>query len=350
MKTDQPIPLRLDPDRLERDALRSLSRAAIAVGSRVFDDNLPTADLLKRRSWGEDRTANLLTRSSVTPAMTSQAGWAAELAHVSQAFLRTLTPMSAAAQLLEACLTLRFDGADKISLPNIALGSATWVAEGAPIRVLTVPSVVGQSLTPSKFASIVELTREMMESSNIEAIVRQALIDSTAASLDGALFSNIAAVPGLNPPGILAGVTPIVASTSTNKTEAMDDDISNLVAAIAPFAGNGSIAFVMSPPQATRVLLRTEATPGLVIMSAAIPAGSAIAIATNSLVSALEPTLIDAARSAVLHREDANPQAPPAGPLASLFQTDCVAIRMRLPVTWAVRNAGAVAHVVGTVW
>lgn len=332
------------------DVITSLTRAAIALSDHIFDGRRNVGELLKARAWGEDRTASLLTRAAVTPAALSQAGWAAELGQVSKAFLQLLTPMSAAAQLLDMCQTLSFAGAAKISLPNITPGNATWVAEGAPIRVLTLPTLIGQLVFPSKLAAIIELTREMMDSSNIEAIVRQALIDSTAASLDSYLFDATAAVPGLRPAGLLVGVTPIAPSVSPSKAEAMDDDVSALVAAIAPVAGNGAVALVASPAQATRLIMRAVDTPGPVLMSAALPAGSVIAVATNSLVCALEPTQIDTAKSAVLHREDTSPQAPPASPLASLFQTDCVALRLRLPVTWALRDSRAVASVTGAHW
>jgi HK97 family phage major capsid protein len=346
-----PIPLRLDEDAAREAAMTSLSRAAVALGDRVFETKLSVADALRQRSWGGDRLAGVLTRAASTPAALTQTGWAAELGRVSQQFLRTLTPMSAAAALLDKCLSLSFGGDARITLPNIAPGTAHWVAEGAPIRVPQMPTVVGQSLTPAKLATIVELTREMMESSNIEAIVTQALIDSTAPALDSYLFDNVAATPGLRPPGILNGVTPIAASTSTTKLEAMDDDLSALVAAIAPYAGNGSIAFVASPPQATRIALRAEDTPGDVLMSAALAAGTCIAIATNSLVSAIEPVQIDAAKSAVLFRDDTNPQPPgTAGPVGSLWQTDCAALRMRLPATWALRDSRAVAVVTGAKW
>ena len=212
---------------LRADPVASLVRSVIAVGSRVFDDKFPATDFLKRRSWQEDRVANILTRNAVTPAMTNQAGWAAELGQVSQQFLKTLVPMSAAAQLLDICLSLSFDGAAKISLPNVVPGTATWVAEGAPIRVPSVPSVVGQSLEPHKLATIIEFSREMMESSNIEAIVRQALIDLTASALDAYLFDATAATAGLRPAGILYGLSTISPSTATSKVEAMDDDIAN---------------------------------------------------------------------------------------------------------------------------
>ena len=116
------------------------------------------------------------------------------------------------------------------------------------------PTGAGPSLEPYKLATIVLLTREMIDGSNAEAIVRQALLDSTAPALDASLFSNNAGTPGLQPPGLLNGVTPITASTSTNKTEAMDDDLAALVQAIAARAGNGSVAFVAAPAQATRIL------------------------------------------------------------------------------------------------
>jgi HK97 family phage major capsid protein len=341
-----------NPEEQQKALVNSIARAAIVTGARVFDGAVPRTanDLLRERSWTADRTASLLTRAASTPAMLSQAGWAAELGQVAIALLRSLVPMSAAAALLDQCLTLSFNGAAKISLPNITPGTATWVADGAPIRVLTMPTLVSQSLLPSKLATIVELTREMMESSNIEAIVRQALIDASATSLDKFLFDAQPAVPDLRPPGILNGVTPLTASAATNKLEAMCDDIAALVGAIAPYAGNGSVAFVMAPPQATRVALLAETSPGQVLMSSALAAGTAIAVATNSLVSALEPVRIDAAKSAVLHREDTNPQPPPAGPSSSLFQTDCAALRLRLPVTWAMRDTRAVAVVNSTKW
>ena len=44
--------------------------------------------------------------------------------------------------------------------------------------------------------AIIELTREMMESSNAESIVTQALIDSSATGLDAVLFISNAAVAG----------------------------------------------------------------------------------------------------------------------------------------------------------
>src|SRR5262249_8076402 len=157
--------LRDDPEAWREAAVTSLTRAAVAVGGKVFESRSAT-DIMRDRAWTDDRVASLITRAASAPAMTSTTGWAAELGQVALAFLRTLTPMSAAAALLDQCLTLSFNGAEKISLPNIKPGTATFVKQGDPIRVLQMPTLVSQSLLPCKLAAIVELTREMMESSN----------------------------------------------------------------------------------------------------------------------------------------------------------------------------------------
>jgi hypothetical protein len=354
------LPLRVDRDAARDTAVASLVRAAIVAGQRAFnfDRNIPTDNIIRERNWNDDRTLGMLVRAATAPAMTTQPGWAAELSHVAQSFLRTLVPMSAAAQLLDACLSLRFDRTAKITLPIITPGTAEFVAEGQPIRVPKMPTGPGPSLEPCKLASIVELTTEMMESSNVEAITKQALVDSTAPSLDAAVFSNAAAVPGLRPPGILNGASAITASASTSKAEAMDDDLCKLVETIAPFAGNGSVAFVCSPAQATRIMLRAERPPGLVLMSGALASGTVVALATNALAAAVEPVRIDAAKSAVIHEETttplpiASPGSPivVAAPTRSLWQTDSVALRVRLPCSWVIRDSRAVSVVTATKW
>jgi Phage capsid family len=351
------IPLRPDPALATERTMASLARACVCLSHAVYAPGLPALEaFVHERGWQGDRANAILTRAATTPAMTGTTGWAKELAEVSVAFLRSLVPMSAAAQLLEQCVALSFGTSASIHLPVISAGSASFVAEGQPIRVGKLPTGPGPSMEPCKFATIVELTREMLNSSNSETIMRQALVDAAAASLDAALFSNTAAVAGLHPPGILVGATTVAPSADTNKTSAMDDDLSALVQAIAAYAGNGSIAFVAAPAQATRILLRAEKMPGPVLMSSALSAKTVIAIATNALAGALEPTEIDVSRSATFHEEDTTPLpivgagGQVAAPARSLFQTDCVALRLRLPVSWITRANGAVAIVSNTVW
>jgi hypothetical protein len=345
----QPIPLRLDRDHMSRAAFASIARNIVSRAEcALLDQRLSVTQSLSQRGWDDDRVAELLTRATTSPAKTSQSGWAAELAHVGQAFLRSLAPASAAAQLLESCLSVSLDGRASIGLPNIAPGAAHFVQQGEPIRVAQMPTTPGSTLAAAKMATIVLLTAELLASSNVESIVKQALLDSLAPSLDAALFDNSAAVPDLRPAGLLFGVTPIAASTSTPKTDAMQDDISALVAAIAAYAGNSSVALVAAPKQATRLLLSAQRLPGLVLMSNALPAGRVIALATRALVAAVETPTIDTAKASSFHMDSTSPQPIPAAPTSEVFQIDCIALRLRLPVTWALRASGAVAYVDAT--
>ena len=133
-----------------RRALQSIARAAIVVGLCRLDENRHPTDRYTRAAWSRDDDFSTLTKASVNPAMTSQAGWAQELAHVSQAFLATLAPMSAGAALLQQCLQLTFDRAQKILLPTIAPGSATFIPEGAGFPVVAPPVMTPASLSPAK--------------------------------------------------------------------------------------------------------------------------------------------------------------------------------------------------------
>jgi hypothetical protein len=144
----RPIPLRPDPDSVRVLALRSLARAAIAVGRRALDGGAtPSArslpDFLRDRGWDDDRVAGIVTRTASNPAMLGDPQWAGELGGVATSFLASLVPMSAGAQLLGACFSLAFDGRAAIRLPALsgtAAQRAEWVADGAPIRVLQLAS------------------------------------------------------------------------------------------------------------------------------------------------------------------------------------------------------------------
>jgi hypothetical protein len=155
-------------------------------------------------------TARMLTRAAVGPAISTQTGWAAELAQVSLAFLQVLAPMSAGASALARSLRVQFGNAATILIPGVTSGQAKWVAEGAAIPAVKF-LLNGPTMQPFKLASISALTMEMLQNENAEAFVRQALIDSTAPALDAALFSN-AAADTTHPAGILNGVTPLTAS------------------------------------------------------------------------------------------------------------------------------------------
>jgi hypothetical protein len=347
----QGIPFRPDPGALHASHMRSLTRGVIAVASRLFETDRnggkPSTDfVLKRRNWGDDRLAGMwATRATSSPAMTSVAGWAQELAQMTRALLAHLTPQSAGAQFLSNGHSLSFDGAASIMVPALSGGAAAWISENSAIRVVNFLSSA-PTLSPRKLAASAVLTQEMIASSNAEQLVKTALTDACASAIDSALFSSTAA-SATQPAGLLVGATGVAASSSADKLDSMGDDLSNLAQAVASYAGNGSIMYAAAPAQAVRAALYTN-SPFPILMSSALSPGVVICAATNALASVIEPPTIDAGFDASLHLDDSAPQTPASSPSKSMFQTGGVALKIRLPISWITRNAAAVAYLTGT--
>src|SRR5262249_44710548 len=146
-------------------------------------DNKTTPAEQARNSFG-DRALELLVRAASGPALTTQTGWAKELAQVTTTFLSALTPVSAGVDLLSRGLQVRFSGSSSISLPTISTQQAGFVGEGKPIPVVQYATSAGVKLEPHKLALITTLTREMVESSVAEDVIRAALIESASVGLD----------------------------------------------------------------------------------------------------------------------------------------------------------------------
>jgi hypothetical protein len=235
----------LVPDRSARNeaAVRSLTRAAIATGVASFDSKQIHPQAYARDRWQDDHVAGMVLRAAVTPA--SLAGNAA-LARVSLAFLETLVPVSAGADLLRRGLGLDFDGAASIRVPGISVPTADFVGEGAPIPAPLIATSSGPSLSVFKIAALSSLTREMMESSNAEAMVRQVLIESTGPALDRTMFSANAAAAD-RPAGLLHNIAALTPAAGTSgKDQIIVDDLQALVAAIAPVAGISREPYVIA--------------------------------------------------------------------------------------------------------
>jgi hypothetical protein len=296
----------------------------------------------------------LVLRAATTPA--TLAGNPA-LARVSVAFLEALVPISAGADLLNRGIGLNFNGAASISVPGIAIPTASFVGEGKPIPVVQSTTSAGPSLTPFKLAVIATLTGEMMRNTNAETLVRQVLVESTGPALDSALFSANAATTD-HPAGLLNGIaalTPTAAGPS--KGEVIVDDLQALALAVAPVAGNGNITIIASPDAATALQLRLlQAVEWPVLTSASLAARTVIAVAANAVVSAVEGApQIDASTVASVHRETVPQPLVDVGgvvarPIGSVFQTDETALRLRWPIGWALRDARGLSWMQNINW
>jgi hypothetical protein len=350
--TPRPIPLRPDPAALDRWALNTLTRSVIVLARSKLDTAIKPSEFTRQHWIDEAKAIDWMTRATSTAAQTTTAGWAAELAHVVLTFLPSLIPISAGANLLSRGLQLEFDGARAISLPLITPGQATFVAEGKAIPVVQYATSAGVTLQPHKLATITTLTREMLEGSNAEAIIKVTLAESAAAGLDAALFSANAGTAA-QPPGLLNGIAPLAATATGPQTDAiMRADLTTLIGKVARAAGD-NIAIVAAPEQATAIVLSLVREPPYpVLATAALPAKSVVVIAANALASAFAGTPeIEASRSMAAHMSTTpSDTIDGAAPVASVFQTDSVGLKMRMTASWTLRAPNTLAWMNAVNW
>jgi hypothetical protein len=209
-------------------------------------------------------------------------------------------------------------------------------------------------LTPHKLNVITSFTREMAESSNVEAFVRQLLSESAALAIDKTLFGT-QADDGVTPAGLLNGITALTAATSTvGRADAMVADIENMVAAIAAAGGGASVVFVASPPQA--IAMQIVVGPRFadaVFASTVLPAKTIIAIEARSLVATVDSVApeFDVKQSPTLMMSTTPTDVIAGGPTRSMFQIDAIALKMSLRnMDWKLRVAGHVAWVRNVNW
>src|SRR5262249_16237452 len=184
---------------------------------------------------------DLVLRAASSP--TSLGGTPA-LARISVAFLDALTPASAAAAVLRAGLGVNFAGSSQISAPSVALPNASFVSESAPIPVAQAASSA-VTLSPHKIATIVTLSRELMEAGSAEDLVRAVLVEACGPALDAVLFDTNPATT-TRPAGLRNGIAGLTPAAAGEKAQAIVDDLQMLALAIAPVSGNGQIVLVGS--------------------------------------------------------------------------------------------------------
>ena len=358
------IPLRPDFNALRDRSQRSLVRAA-ATHLLAQVGKTDTSAVLKRYWPGDRHTENFLsTKAARVPATETDATWAGVLAGSAvYDFISVLGPQSAGAQLLGLGLQLEFPaGVATISVPAMvaAISGAGFVGEGVPIPVQQ-GVVTKATLTRDKLACIMAFTHEITRHSavNIEALVRASLTKSLGFALDSALLSSSAG-DATRPPGLLHNITPLAASTATPPTEALLQDVSDLVGAVSIVAGNGPIVLVAAPKQAAALNLWSRGDVVYpVLASAALLPKTLVAIAANALVSAADPEpRFDIGSSATLHMDDTSPSdisisgtpAAVAFPVKGMFQTDSWALRMTTEVAWSLRHSAGAAFKENVTW
>lgn len=339
-------------------------------------------DEMRRKIYGDDEStrmiSDLVLKAATAPAQTTVTGWAAELVRTMwAAWMDVLLPVSVYPKLAARGTSLTFGQNGRIVVPTRSLTpsiSGSFVGEGAPIPVRQ-GAFTSQTLTPKKLAVITAWTKEMDDFSipAIEGLLRQAIIEDTAVSLDAILLdANVATA--IRPPGLRSYNAALTAATGTDLFAAFVADYSKLFGALLTATkGNVRDPVILLNPQETLTLSMLQpagAAAGLfpfmsmlendrlvkadVIESSTVPAGTAIMLDAADFTGAgADGPRMDVSDTATLHFEDTSPAdingGTPASPVKSLWQTDSIALRMIQRMNWIMRRP-VVAWMTGLVW
>jgi len=327
-----------------------LWRAAAAT-VRGFVNGV-SADDTARAMWPDDPVTPILLRGASTQATLTDPAWAGPLAMLSVSdAVEEAVSMSAIGRVIAAgALKVDLGRYASVHVPGRVTNPADagqWLREGKPIPARTLGILSGATLTPQKVACIVTMTRELIEASNIEDVVRVLLSEAAGLALDAAVFSNAAATAD-QPGGILHGVTPVAPTAGgASGFDACGQDLGALVKDIASRGGGRHAFFVAAPAQATAIRFwaggqfgitpETETLP--IEGSAGLADGTVVCVEPESLAITVADPQFEASKIAAIHQEDTAPATdlPTGTPVKSMFQIDATALRMTLWADWGMR-------------
>jgi hypothetical protein len=311
--------------------------------------------------WEDDDVLPILLKAAVSPATTTTSGWADSLAATAvQDFFISMGPASAGALLLSRGLQFTFGPTANVIVPGMLSAAANvgFVQQGQPIPARELATTAAALLSPRKFANITVFTREMLQHSPIESMVRTVLTESYALALDAALLDATAG-DATRPAGLRQGIAAGTESALTDLREAMLADLDTIITSVAAIAGNNPIVVVASPARARRLRLRLAniSDPGFEVLgSSALGANEILAVATNGLICAIDPVpRIDVgSQGAVVMNSTAaevvNSGSTVGSPTRSLWQSDSAALRLVVEANWGLRSSAAISHLANVIW
>ena len=347
-----------------------LVRAVTAQGIAHFG-KMPIQQVLDDRYKGHEATA-IVCKADQTIGTTGTAGWASEIVQTVYAgFLDALMPYSVYPALAAKGIRLSFDGYGTVSIPSRTAGGAAggFVAEGAPIRVGRI-TTAATTMTAKKLGVIVPFSRELAKRSTpmIEGLVRQAILEDTAAALDPLLMDAVAA-DSARPAGLLNGVSAAASGYGGGDYQAVIEDFKALLAPFYAANAADGITVLMNPAQglALSMMAGPDGTFGWFnqvsqrlsfVESTSVTSGRLIAMRSSDFATAMgDSPDFDISEQATVHMEDTTPLEIVSGtgpttadPVRSFFQTATIGVRCLWDMSWKMRRTGMVSWVDGTSW
>jgi hypothetical protein len=217
---------------------------------------------------------------------------------------------------------------------------------------------------------IVPFSRELAKRSTpaIEALVRQAILEDTAAVLDPILLDATASSTA-RPAGLLNGVSAVATGYGGGDYQAVIEDFKALLAPFISANAADNITVVMNPTQGLSLALMpgpsgqpnwfSEIAKRVnIIESTHATAGRLVALRTADFATALgDAPEFDISEQATVHMEDTTPLEIVSGtgpttadPVRSFWQTGTIGVRMLMDVSWKMRRSGVVQWIDTTTW
>jgi Phage capsid family len=340
--------------RQKRDAVTYTNIAASLAAAHV-QKNLSSRDPAEmfRRHFAFDKNTQQVFKAATSPATTSSANLSATAFFPDS--LGLFGSASASGKIFDRCLNLKFDAATGIVVPNItASGNAAFVGEGAAMPVIQFDTSNTSLLTVKKLGSISVFTHELFDHSmpNVAAIVGQVMARDIGLATDAVLLGTTATTV-TQPGGIRWGIPALGASSATLHSEAMVDDIAQLVAAVSLIAGNSDIILIASPAQAAALKIWRADFAFDVFASSALPPGTVLALAVDAFVVIMGIPRFEIVSDAALVMDTVGADITTAsvqGSVKSLIQSDLVAVKTVMELNFGLRVKGGAAWITGTAW
>jgi len=317
----------------------------------------------------DEATEIAVTRAAAPLATTGTSGFVSQLIQSTWAgFLDALRGRSVYPLLRERGYAVSFDAAGTAYLPQRTGSGAngSFFAEGSPIRVGRI-TVAAPTFTSRKMGVIIPFSREAAKRSTpeLEPVLRKAIIEDTAATLDSILLDATAG-DTVRPAGILNGVSAVAVGYGGADHVAVKEDFKALLAPFIAANAVDGITVVMNPTQGLNISMMDgpENNAGwfaeiakrvTFVESTHATAARLVAIRNPDFATALgDMPEFELSNQATIHMEDTSPAEivatgpTAAAPVRSLWQTDSSAIRMIMDVSWTMARSGMVQWINGT--
>ena len=381
-------PMILPPRQMEVKASADLFIRGAVCAFQAYYERRSAMDVAAER-YRDDEVSQYMvaftTKAAQSPATTFTAGYAAEL--VQQTYAAWMESLKTVAVLPKMPFrTASFDGGSPIVFPGQAAQSAfpanfeaMWRKEGDPIRVGKL-ALTSQSMRPYSAGVIGHFTKELLKMStpNIEAMIRETILDDTGKAMDAYFFSNSAGVTDVRPPGITNGIAAGDTRAQSGVTAtAVATDLRDMIFDLTMTRGLGrnpvwamhsmhasALGAVQNTLTGNQVFTGMGSLTGGTLYGFPVYAGLAMPTASLFLIDAPYVAFAGGAPSwevsdqATIHEETQTPlpigtagaPATVAAPVRSLYQTHSAAVKAVFELSWLILRPGAVQQLTGVTW